>query len=135
MTERIIPSDVRQAFAHHVDTLQRYGVSYDGELFLAEGSKTNGIAWRIYRSHFLVPCHCEDRDRCDRCAGTGQVHTWGHADPPVGSDFLGMTAREAFDELCSRTRTMHDMARALNLPRHETTRDRVEASLSADVTP
>lgn len=110
--ERIYNRDVRRAFAHHIDTLERYGISYDGRLVLSQGSKTYGNAWRINR----IP--------------TGESY---HANPPIGSDYLGMTAREAYDTLHERNRTIHDMASALGLPRFETARDRAEASLAQDV--
>lgn len=113
MSDRITAGDVRSALAHYVDAMERYGITYDGTIGLQVGSKTYGIGWRVYR----VP--------------TGET---GHWDPPIGSDFLGMTAREAYETLTNRTRVMHDMAQALGLPRHETTLDRVHASLARDVT-
>ena len=112
MPDRITRSDLSSAFANHVDALERYGVTYDGHLALDHGSPTYGRAWRIYR----VP--------------TGQT---GHHQPPIGSDYLGSTARAAYDELTSRTRTIHDLARALDLPRHETALDRTMAALHAAV--
>lgn len=109
--DRITTRDVRYAFACHVDALERYGIAYDGKLGLDVGSPTYGRAWRIYR----MP--------------TG---TRAHHDPPIGSDYLGATAREAHASLTTRTRALHDMAAAVGLPRHETTQDRVNASLEAE---
>jgi len=111
--ERITVRDVRAAVAHYIDTLEHYGIPAGGRVGLDVGSPTYGRAWRLH----VIP--------------EGQT---GHHAPPIGPDYLGWTAREAHDNLTTRTRTMHDMAQALSLPRHETTRDRVEASLAADVT-
>lgn len=110
--ERITTADVRYAFACYVDTLERYGIGYDGTIGLSVGSPTYGIAWRIY----LIP--------------TGQSY---HANPPIGSDYLGSTAREAHASLTARTRTIHDMAATLGLPRFETRQDRVNEALWREV--
>lgn len=110
--ERITRGDLESALLHHVDALERYGVNYDGRLVLDHGSKTYGRAYRLNR----IP--------------TGET---GHWQPPIGSDYLGMTAREAYDNLTTRTRAIHDMAQLLGLPRHETTLDRTEESLRREV--
>jgi hypothetical protein len=109
--ERITPADVRHALAHYVDTLERYGIDPGGRVGMDEGSPTYGRAWRLY----VIP--------------EGQS---GHTNPPVGSDYLGWSRAEAYAALTTRTRTMHDMAHALKLERHETTQDRVNASLEAE---
>lgn len=109
--DRITPRDVIAALANHIDALERYGVAYDGRLIIQQGSATYGRAWRVFR---------------ESCGGGGLCG------PPIGSDYLGATAREAHAALTERTRAVHDMAYALALPRHETTRDRVETSLRRD---
>jgi hypothetical protein len=113
---------MRHALSHYVDTMERYGIHYvtrrddtpstasDGRIGLQIGSPTYGRGWRVYR----IP--------------TGQS---GHSAPPIGSDYLGSTAREAHHTLMERVRTMHDMAAALNLPKHETGLDRSLAALEA----
>lgn len=108
MSDRITQADLRYALAHHVDALERYGITYDGRLVLDEGSKTYGRAYRLNR------------------IATGES---GHRAPPIGSDYLGMTAREAYETLTTRTRAVHDVAAALDLPRYETSCDRSNAEL------
>jgi hypothetical protein len=116
--DRITTADVRHALSHYVDACERYGISYDGIIVLDQGSKTYGRAWRVYRTMWMG----EDGKFCT-----------GHANPPIGSDYIGATAREAYENLTTRTRTMHDMAQALSLPRHETALDRAYESLSRDL--
>ena len=50
---------------------------------------------------------------CERCHGTGIETCTGHRRPPIGPDFLGMTAREAWENLTARTGVMYDMADAM----------------------
>lgn len=102
MTQTITAADVRAAFRHHVETLERVGITYDGRLEIAEGSRTYGIAYRIYRTGYTV----RDADGSSRA-------TSGHANPPIGSDYLGMTRREAYETLQTRTRAVSDTADAL----------------------
>ena len=109
--ERITVRDVRAALANYVDTCERYGIDQGGRVGMDVGSATYGRGWRVY----VVPA--------------GET---GHHTPRIGGDYLGWSAREAYESLTTRTRTMHDMAQALSLPRYETTRDRVESSLERD---
>ncbi len=90
--ERITRKDLDQALAAHVTALESVGIKYDGRLVLSIGSKYYGNAYRLNR----IP--------------EGET---GHWNPPVGGDFLGMTAREAYDRLTERTRTIYDTARAI----------------------
>lgn len=104
MTDRITAQDLRDALAAHVETLERCGITYGGRLEIDEGSKTYGRAFRLYRTGYPV----RDLDGSERL-------TTGHANPPIGSDFLGMTKREAYETLTARTRTIADVADALGV--------------------
>lgn len=92
MTDRITRADLAAALKSHKLALEACGVKYDGQFVLEEGSKTYGRAYRLYR----VP--------------EGQS---GHYNPPVGGDYLGMTAREAYENLTTRTSVLWDVATAL----------------------
>jgi len=129
--------DVRRAFTAHVDALKRCGIGYDGRLVLTEGSKYCGNAYRINLTGFPNPCQnrkynestmyradgtsekSTDWDRdwdhagCQRCNGTKIETCSGHAKPPVGDDYLGMTKREAYETLVARTGAVYDTATAL----------------------
>lgn len=138
MSNTITIEDVRRAFTAHVDALKRCGIEYDGRLVLSEGSKYYGNAYRINLTDFPNRCqnrqYLSDADNtvvevvgstlvhanwdwdhtdCPWCHGTKIEMCSGHARPPIGDDFLGMTKREAFDELTSRTRAVYDTAAAL----------------------
>ena len=82
--------DVRRAFEAHVHALDVCHIPYDGRLVLEEGSSSNGIAYRLVRVD----------------GGAGQHR------PPIGDDFLGRTATEAFENLCDRTGHIYDFRRA-----------------------
>lgn len=96
--ERITRKDLDNALAAHVDCLARVGITYDGRLDLDIGSLTYGRAYRLYRTGAARP----DGTTCS-----------GHYSPPVGDDYLGMTAREAYETLTARTRAIYDTAWAL----------------------
>lgn len=99
MTDRITNRDLSIMLERYKRALDTLGITLaDGErLRMQEGSKTYGIAFRLYTTG--VPgVHGE--------GGTG------HGRPPVGDDFLGMTKREAYDTLAERCRTMEDVAYA-----------------------
>lgn len=88
-TTRITRSDLRRAFEYHELALRRHGLLPDDHrLGLQIGSATYGNAYRLYVLH------------------PGES---GHYGPPIGSDYLGMTAREAHHELASRTRAIGDV--------------------------
>lgn len=89
---RITVKDVRRAFIAHRDALEYVGISYDGPLVLTEGEGGGLIAYRL-------------NTRSSRDAGLDH--------PPVGDDFLGLTASQAYSALCDRTRHIYDTARAL----------------------
>ncbi len=116
MTNTITTADLERALASHVETLERAGITYAGRLEIQYGNKTCGIAFRLYRTGYPVPCDPQgptnDPD-CPACAGTGSRLTTGHANPPVGSDYLGMTKREAYDALTTRTAVIADVSYAL----------------------
>jgi hypothetical protein len=86
--DRITNDDLARALEQHVAALDTLGIKYDGRLVLSHGSKTYGRAFRLNR----IP--------------NGET---GHWAPPIGSDFLGMTKREAYDELVGRTRVLWDV--------------------------
>lgn len=99
MADRITNRDLAGMLERYKRALDSLGITLaEGErLEMSEGSKTYGIAFRLYTTG--VPgIHGE--------GGTG------HGRPPVGDDFLGMTKREAYDMLAERCRTMEDVAYA-----------------------
>lgn len=96
--QTITINDYRNACRHHVDALTTYGLideDVTGVVF-STGSKTYGNA---YRMNLL------------------REGSTGHYQPSIGSDFLGMTRREAYEAVTARTRTIHDMAYVLKLER------------------
>lgn len=100
--ERITNADLDAMLGRYMRAVNRLGIKLEeGErVGLDHGSKTYGIAYRIYTTG--VPgIHGE--------GGTG------HGRPPVGDDFLGITKREAYETLAERCRTMEDVAYALDL--------------------
>lgn len=106
--DRITKADLAAALEHHKLALEAVGIKYEGELRMDHGSKTYGNAYRIYRTNVPIP------------AGEAGEGRWAdvrissaHYNPPVGSDFLGMTAREAYDNLTTRTSVLWDVARHL----------------------
>jgi hypothetical protein len=101
-TDQITQADLSRALASHVETLERAGITYDGRIGLQIGSRANGIAFRLYRTGYPV----RDLDGSERL-------TTGHANPPVGSDYLGMTKREAYEALVTRTAVIADVSYAL----------------------
>lgn len=118
MSERITSADLQRALEAHKDCLERYGVEFDGRLILSEGSKINGIAYRLAVTGFPYPCQSCGMSAsvvpgCERCHGTGIETCTGHRRPPVGDDFLGMTKREAYETLTSRTRAIYDTHTAM----------------------
>ena len=141
-SQRVTVTDLRRAFEAHRDALAKCGIVYDGRLILSEGSKLYGNAYRINLTD--CDHHCQqtksvtaagvsvfgwhedehgnpatrvrmwDHADCPACHGSGREICSGHFNPPIGDDYLGMTAREAYDELTSRTRTIYDTAAALD---------------------
>lgn len=115
--ERITKADLKRAIYAHVNALAYAGIAYDGRLGLQEGSKPNGIAYRLYRTDVMDRCQArawnESHEGCERCGGTGMAKCSGHYAPPIGSDFLGMTAREAYAALTARTDTIYAVAREM----------------------
>ena len=87
--ERITRSDLDHALEAHVRALDACGITYDGRLVIDHGSKTYGRAYRLYH------------------IASGET---GHRNPPVGGDYLGMTAREAYDNLTTRNSVLFDVA-------------------------
>jgi hypothetical protein len=88
MMETITKTDLDRALQAHKsalvalwDCLGLPGIE-DAAITVAEGSKAYG---RAYRLHSLK-------------TGSGGLY-----DPPLGGDYLGMTKREAYDALVSRT--------------------------------
>ena len=91
--------DVEAAFQRYVRLCRDNDLVTEGrEIQLTHGSKTNGIAYRVYTV---------GRDRT--------IPGWsGHSRPPVGDDFLGMTKAEAYATLQERNRTITDTLEQLN---------------------
>lgn len=140
--ERITKADLERALESHAEALKRAGISYHGRLILEHGSKTYGRAYRIATTGVPWPCqerwHRDattgevyswihdipgypdnvDRDfvwdhsGCRRCNGTRIEKNSGHHRPPVGDDYLGMTKRDAFEALVTRTRHIYDIITA-----------------------
>lgn len=79
MGQRFTVKDVRTAFGGAAKAAAAAGLDVTG-WHLQEGSKMNGIAYRIFR----------------REAGTGGLRDLGFTS---GNGYLGMTAREAHDSL------------------------------------
>lgn len=111
-TNRITTKDLDRALSAHVQALESAGITYDGRLGIQQGSKAYGIAYRLYRTGYTV-------QEWDRETQTTQTRiTSGHANPPVGSDYLGMTAAEAYHTLTTLTGAIYNVSDALrpNLP-------------------
>lgn len=112
-------TDLKRALDAHIECLARCGITYDGRLGLDEGSKLYGRAFRLYRTGYLVPCDhigvLLDAfiSECTACDANGMRPTTGHARPPVGDDYLGMTKAEAYETLTERTRAIYDTATAV----------------------
>lgn len=129
--DRITQADLTRALEAHVTALEKCGITYSGRMGLSHGSKPNGIAYRLYVTDFDYHCqetkwhltpagnyngidYSWDHANCKRCHGTKREICSGHNNPPVGDDYLGMTAREAYDALTSRTRAIYDVASAID---------------------
>jgi hypothetical protein len=97
--QAITKQDVDNAFQRYVQICTENNLTTpDREIQLTHGSKTNGIAFRVYTV---------GRDRT--------LPGWsGHSRPPAGDDFLGMTKAEAYATLQERNRTIADVLDALN---------------------
>jgi len=93
--DRPTRADVERAARAHTHALAALGI--EAPRFAVEkGSRTNGIAWR------LVAMRDDRRQR-----------------PPIGSDVIGFTARDAYDTVTERTSLVWDMRRALIDAGHE----------------
>ena len=91
---RITQEDVDKQFERLNREIQRWGLLHGSErLGMENGSKTNGRAYRLF---VMISASS------------------GHYRPPVGEDFLGVTLREAYNELASRSRTLEDARYALS---------------------
>jgi len=103
--ERPTSADVERALTSYAETIDRAGelglrLKRDGaRLVLEQGSKTYGRAWRLYETG-------QPNDT------TGQPCT-GYYGPLVGSDYLGMTAREAHEAITTRHRVVADVLGAM----------------------
>ena len=88
--ERITNTDLEMQLNRYIGLLDMLGMRDDTVTYgIEHGSKLYGRAFRLYV--------------------TGGEHGSGHGQPPVGSDYLGMTKREAFDTLATINRTMSDI--------------------------
>lgn len=85
--------DVERMAARYIAACERLGLIPEGaRVSIDIGSKTNGIAFRVFT---IIP------------PGSGHHH------PPAGGDFLGFTKREAYERLADRSRTLEDAAYTL----------------------
>jgi hypothetical protein len=112
MTTTITAADLRNMFARYCRALEAAGMNPpEGfHVGLDEGSKLYGRAFRLYVTG----------DRVDNPTdGNHYPNGSGHARPPAGPDYLGMTKREAYDTLATIAHTLEDVAYA---------RDRREAT-------
>ncbi len=90
--------DVDNAFQRYVRLCRVNDLVQEGrEIQMSHGSKTNGIAFRVYTVG------------ADKTAPGWS----GHGRPPIGGDFLGMTKAEAYATLQERSRTIADVLYAL----------------------
>ena len=99
MSNQITMRDLDVQLDRYVANLTALGIAYDGHIGIQHGSKINGIAFRLYHTGYPVPD-----------GNGGQRPTTGHANPPVGSDFLGMTKREAWEALIAINTVLSDVA-------------------------
>lgn len=134
MSDRITITDLRRAVEAHKAALEAAGITFDGRLILSEGSKINGIAYRLNLTDVMDRCQQRgyisegvneigeqltridwdwDHADCPDCHGTKVALCTGHYRPPVGDDFLGMTVRDAYDNLTTRNAVLWDVARHL----------------------
>jgi hypothetical protein len=104
MSDRITVKDVRAL----LDSVKRAaisaGIDEASRWHLEVGSKTYGNAWRIWLAH-------EDYERAVR-SPVGALPEdldpgWSAHYSPIVRDYLGMTAREAFDTLNTLRNAFH----------------------------
>jgi hypothetical protein len=91
-------ADLDRALLAHVECLAAVGIVYDGDLVLSHGSASAGRAFGLFRTN--VP------------ATDGSVLR-SYMSPPIGSDFLGMTKRDAYMALTGRTGDIYQTVDAL----------------------
>ena len=86
--DKITPAQVDQAFARWIRALEEVQlVEPDRKWVLQHGSATNGRPWAWYEEN----------------------SNGGLSEPPIGSSYLGWTAREAYDQLLDRTTVVWDV--------------------------
>lgn len=99
----ITQRDLSAAFNRYNTIAQRLGLIPDRmNLGMTKGNKTNGIAYRIYLTY--KPEHWGE-DGADSA----------HHNPPFGDDYLGMTARDAYNTLSDRARVAGDIMYRMHL--------------------
>jgi len=105
--ERPTRADVERALTSYAETIDRAGelglrLKRDGaRLVLEQGSKTYGRAWRLYETGFVN--YYVDQEG----------PSTGYSRPIVGSEYLGMTAREAYEAITTRHRVVADVLGAM----------------------
>ncbi len=93
-TTRTNYAEVERQFTSYAMLVRTAGMLADDEkMVLQHGSPSAGRAWRIYT--------------------TGGEHGTALAQPPEGSDYLGWTRSEAFDNLHTRCNAISGVLRAL----------------------
>ena len=98
MSDRITNDDLAAMLGRYVRACKQLELIPDGyRVGLDHGSKTYGRAFRVY----LTGVRADDGS---------YPNGSGHGRPPAGSDFLGMTKREAFDTLADRAAVLEDVA-------------------------
>lgn len=123
MPDSITNNDLKIALERHVESLKSADIKYNGHLVMDHGSKHYGRAYRLALTGYKYPCFARqaesgsgiaatrhwDHANCTNCNGSKQIIGTGHSNPPVGSDYLGMTKREAYDTLIDRTNVINDV--------------------------
>lgn len=110
--DRPTSKDVEHIFAQYEELVKEYGLIRPGyNLSLDIGSKTYGCAYRVYE--------VADRSLWGQKEDEWQQYGSGQYEPTIGGSFLGMAAREAWDNLAGRKRVIYDIVRALKLNKVE----------------
>lgn len=106
--ERITRKDLDAMFGRYVRAIEAGGYVRDGyHLTLDIGSKTYGRAYRVYET--------ANRELWGTDNGKGGKYGSGQYEPTIGRNYLGMTAREAYDALADRAGLLEDVAYAAQM--------------------
>jgi len=101
-TNRITRKDLDGAVERYADACKHFDMVPEGfHIGLDIGSKTYGRAYRLYVSGDMVTDPVTGRNTYPNGSG--------HHGAPVGGDFVGMTAREAYDTITNRCSALWDV--------------------------